>query len=136
MLMVVFLLTLLTAIHYRLVRSNKSHTTTAPSSKFPIWQTASNYAMYDINTITNQGNYNSKLKLIISSIYYAWFCRFHGTGNTVPGSRFNFQIIIGSWLLAAIGPGVKLLFRNGRFLSNCSQNDTYESDESLGDGTP
>nr|CAH0099265.1 unnamed protein product [Daphnia galeata] len=77
MLMVVFLLTLLTAIHYRLVRSNKSHTTTAPSSKFPIWQTASNYAMYVINTITNQG-------------------------NTVPGSRFNFKIIIGSWLLAAV----------------------------------
>jgi hypothetical protein len=60
MLMVVFLLTLLTAIHYRLVRSNKSYTTT-PSSQFPIWQTASNYAMYVINTITNQGNSNSKL---------------------------------------------------------------------------
>ena len=61
MLVVVFLLTLLTAIHYRLVRSNKSDTTTSISSQFPIWQTASNYAMYVINTITNQDNSNSKL---------------------------------------------------------------------------
>ena len=56
MLVVVFLMTLLTAIHSRLVISNESDTT--PSSReFPIWPTASTYAIYVINTITNQGNY-------------------------------------------------------------------------------
>nr|CAH0112523.1 unnamed protein product [Daphnia galeata] len=84
MLVVVFLMTLLTAIHSRLVISNESDKTTSISSQFPIWQTASNYAMYVINTITNQGNYIIQIR------------------NTVPGSRFSFQIIIGAWLLAAM----------------------------------
>jgi hypothetical protein len=103
MLVVVFLLTLLTAIHYRLVRSNKSDTTTSISSQFPIWQTASNYAMYVINTITNQGNYIIQSCNFISPILFDIILSFsRDVGNTVPGSRFNFQIIIGAWLLAAM----------------------------------